>query len=232
MHAPARPKLTFLLVALSAAAIPARAQVAAEANAGYQTEADRARLARNLDRQSRVAEQKPAELVAALEIQPGQTVADVGSGPGFMTPYFVDAVGPNGQVIAEDIQQQFLDEVEGKVRDNGWKNVKTVLGTERDPNLPAASADLIFILDAYHHFNYPSDSLAKLRSALRPGGRLVVVDFYRSRKHPRMSKERLEGHIRLDRDGFRREIEQAGFQFARTFDHLPYQYVLIFERGS
>ena len=72
--------------------------------------------------------------------------------------------------------------------------------------------------------------LASLRHALKPDGRVVIVDFYRSRKHPRMPKERLQGHIRLDRDGFADEVRSAGFQLERAFDHLPHQYVLIFRK--
>ena len=130
------------------------------------------------------------------------------------------------------MEKAYGDEAEAHAIDlvEHFANAETVLGTETDPKLPPAAVDLIFILDAYHHFNYPEQSLAHLQKALKPDGRLAIIDFYRSRKHPRMSPERRQNHIRLDRDGFASEIAAAGFRLERKFDHLPYQYVLIFKK--
>ena len=228
-----RPVVTGALVvavALVAAVLPA--QVAEKANQGYQTEEQRKRVARNLDNPDRVERQRPAELLAELKINKGDTVADIGTGVGFMVPYLVDAVGPTGTVWAEDIQDDFLDKVKEKIQSNGWSNVKTVKGGQTDVKLPAGSLDLGFILDVYHHLNYPADTMATVHKAIKPGGRLVVVDFYRSREHPRMSEERRMNHIRLDRDGFAAEIEAAGFRLERHFDHMPHQYVLIFRKAG
>jgi ubiquinone/menaquinone biosynthesis C-methylase UbiE len=217
-------------ILLCAAASPA--QLSQKANEGYQTPEDRARVAQSLESKDREERQRPRELLAAIGIKPGQTIADIGSGPGFMEPYFLEAVGPSGKIYAEDIQQDFLNQVEAKVKENGWKNVETILGSQNDPKLPAGKVDLAFILDAYHHFEQPQETLGNIRASLAPGGRLAVIDFYRGRPHPTMSKERLEGHIREDRDGFAAEIERAGFKLIRHFDHLPYQYVLLFERAQ
>ena len=215
---------------LVAALLPA--QVAEKANQGYQTEEQRARVARNLDNPDRVERQRPVELLAELKINKGDVVADIGTGVGFMVPYLVDAVGPSGTVWAEDIQDDFLAKVKEKIQSNGWSNVKTVKGAQKDVKLPASSLDLGFILDVYHHFNYPAETLATVHRAIKPGGRLVVIDFYRSREHPRMSEERRLNHIRLDRDGFAAEIEAAGFRLERHFDHMPHQYVLILRRAG
>ena len=212
---------------LTAALLPA--QLSKEANAGYKTAEDRARVAQSLQSDEREQRQKPRELIASIGVKKGWTIADIGSGPGFMEPYFLEAIGPTGKIYAEDIQQDFLDQVKAKIKENGWKNVETILGGQTNPNLPKGKVDLAFILDAYHHFEQPQVTLGHIRESLKPGGQLAVVDFYRSRPHPTMSKERLEGHIREDRDGFAAEIEKAGFQLVRTFDHLPYQYVLLFE---
>ena len=218
------------LVLVFAAASPG--QLSKKANEGYQTEEDRARVARSLDSEDREQRQKPRELLASIGLKEGQTVADIGSGPGFMEPYFVEVIGPSGKLYAEDIQQDFLDQVDAKIEENGWKNVETILGGQVDPKLPKGKIDLAFILDAYHHFEYPEKTMAKVGESLAPGGRVVMVDFYRSRKHPTMSQERLMGHIREDRDGFAKEIESAGFKLVRHFDHLPHQYVLIFEKAD
>ncbi len=210
-------------------AVAASAQLSREANERYRSEEGRARVARTLDSADREQRQKPRELLVSIGVEKGMTVADIGSGPGFMEPYFVEAIGPLGKLYAEDIQQDFLDKVEAKVEENGWKNVETILGGQVDPKLPKGEIQLAFILDAYHHFEQPVKTMKKVRQSLAPGGRLAMIDFYRSRKHPTMSEERLKGHIREDRDGFAKEIESAGFELIRHFDHLPHQYVLIFE---
>jgi ubiquinone/menaquinone biosynthesis C-methylase UbiE len=221
-----------LLLAIALLAIALPAQVAEKANERYQTSEGRAGIAKGLGSPDRVERQKPAELVASLGIKVGQVVADVGTGVGFMLPYFVAAVGSSGKVYAQDIQEDFLNQARSKIQENGWTNVETVLGEQTDVRLPENSIDLAFILDAYHHFTYPGKTVATVRSALKPGGRLVVVDFYRSREHPSMSEERLKDHIRLDRDGFAAEIRSVGFDLVRQYDHLPYQYVLIFQKGG
>lgn len=221
-----------LVLAFFLAAIPASAQVATEANERYANEKFREGLAKSLDDPERVERDKPDRLVAELNLRPGDVVADIGSGVGFMIPFFLGAIGPGGELYAQDVQQDFLDKVEEKKAERGWSNVETVLGDERNPNLPADTLDLAFALDAYHHFNYPEETLAHILAAVKPGGRFVVVDFYRSRPHPRMSPERLAGHIRKDRDGFAAEIQAAGFELVRMFDQLPYQYALIFRKPN
>lgn len=225
-----RAALHHAILLLTLVAGCAAAQVAEEANRGYETREDRSRVARNLENPDREGSQKPRELVAKLGIEKGDTVADIGTGVGFMLPYLREAVGPAGRVYAEDIFPDFLEKAQKKIDKHGWKNVATVLGAEKDVKLPRGSIDLALILDVYHHFNYPREVLTSLRNALKPDGRVVIVDFYRSRKHPRMSKDRLENHIRLDRDGFMGEVKSAGFKLDRTFDHFPHQYVLVFEK--
>ncbi len=206
------------------------AQLAEKANEGYRTEQGRENVARGLDNPDRVKEQKPRALLKEIGLRKGDTVADIGTGVGFMIPFFLEVVGPQGKVLAEDIQQDFLDKVIAKKKEEGWTNVETVLGGQTDPKLPAGSVDLAFILDAYHHFEKPVETLKAIRASLKPGGRLALVDFYRFRTREGRSAEWTRNHIRADRDEFRAEVEQAGFTFERTFDHLPYQYVLLFKK--
>ena len=219
-------------LALFLLATTASPQLSEKANEGYRTPEGRERVANNLDNPDREKNQKPRELIASIGVRKGDVVADVGTGVGFMLPYFVEAIGTTGFIYAEDIQQDFLDKTQERIDAGGWKNVETVLGDQVDPKLPAGKIDLAFILDAYHHFEFPLDTLKSLRQSLKPDGRLVVVDFYRSRPHPTMSEERLQGHIRLDRDGFTKEIESAGFRLDRYFDHLPHQYAIIFRKTA
>ena len=117
-----------------------------EGHSGYQTKEQRERVARNLGRPEREKSQKPRELIAAIGVNKGDVNADIGSGVGFMLPYFLEVIGPGGKIYAEDIQQDFLDTVEEKKSKNNWENVETILGDQKDPKLPAGQIDLAFIL--------------------------------------------------------------------------------------
>jgi ubiquinone/menaquinone biosynthesis C-methylase UbiE len=224
--------LLFAVALASLAGSICFAQVAAEANAGYKTAEGRARVAQSLANPEREKEQKPRELIASIGVERGDVVADIGTGVGFMIPYFLEAIGPQGKVYAEDIQQDFLDQVQAHKAEQGWENVETILGDQIDPKLPANSVDVAFILDAYHHFEQPAETMRAIQGALKPDGRLVVVDFYRSRSREGRDPDWAKNHIRADRDEFRAEIEAAGLVFERTFDHLPHQYALIFRKGD
>jgi len=210
------------------------AQVATDANKNYQTPEGRAALARGLDSEDRDARQLPGELVQRIGVKTGDTVIDVGAGPGYMLPWLSRAVGPSGHVIAEDIQSDFLDLARAKAKRESLQNVDFIQGTEKDPNLPAAAADLVLVLDTYHHFNYPEQMLAGIRKSLRAGGRLAIVEFYKrpgsmSGSDPNWSLR----HIRLDADDVIREIESNGFRLQSRRDHIPgKQYIAIFTKTS
>lgn len=207
-------------------ACAAWAQVATEANKDYQTPEGRARIAKTLQDQSRIDRLKPREMVALLEIQPGSTVADVGTGAGVMLPYFSEAVGAGGKVIAEDIATDFLEKAKARIQDNKLANITTVLGNEKDPKLPEGQVDLAFVLDAYHHFNYPADMLANIKRGLKPDGRLVIADFYQKKRGPQ--DKDMSNHIRADRDQVIKEIEENGYKLLTYKDHGTSQYILIF----
>src|SRR5437660_1566098 len=135
----------------------------------------------------------------------------MGTGPGYMLPYLSRAVGPNGRVIAQDIQSDFLDRARAKANREGLKNVEFVLGTDSDPRLAAGSADLILVLDAYHHFDYPDRMLAKLAEALKPNGRVALVEYYKRRGAMGAGDpDRPLTHIRLDADDVVKEVEANG----------------------
>jgi len=223
--------MNFVMTALLAAA-SALAQVAGPANAGYRTPEGRAQVAAGLGAPDRDARQKPRELVAALDLKPGMTVVDLGTGVGYMLPHLSAAVGAGGSVIAEDIQQDFLDKAKAKARQEHLETVQFVLGTDRDPRLPANSADLILVLDAYHHFDYPQQMLAKLSEALKPSGRLAIVEYYKRRGAMGAGDpDRPLSHIRLDADDVVKEVESNGFRLLKRQEHVPgSQYIAIFEK--
>ena len=133
-------------------------------------------------------------------------------------------------IFAVDIYPEFIDKTRKRIIAAGWRNVDTVLGTERDPKLPANRLDAAILLDTYHHLNYPVATMRGVHRALKSGGRLFVIDYYRSRPHPAASPEQLRRHIRLDRDDVVKEVEAEGFHLAKTFDHMPFMYVLVFEK--
>lgn len=220
-------RLARILLAASLFPAGAPAQVAENANAHYHTEQQRKHMADMLLRAERDRQQKPQELVDALGIRPGMTVADVGTGAGYMLPFLSRAVGPNGRVLAEDIYADFLQRANERARAEGLENVRTILGTETDASLPPGAVDLGLVLDAYHHFNYPGPMLASLRRALRPNGRLAIVEYYR-RPGAMPGGDAVE-HVRADQDEVIREVQANRFRLTEKRDHIPgRQYIAVF----
>jgi ubiquinone/menaquinone biosynthesis C-methylase UbiE len=215
-----------LIPALLSAAF---AQVADKANAGYKTPEGRDQVARSLIAPDRDAKQKPDELVKAMQLQPGMTVADIGTGAGYMLPFLSRAVGPGGRVLAEDIQDDFLAKARAHATEGKLGNVDFIKGTEKDPTLPAASVDVALALDSYHHYDYPREMLAGLRAGLKPGGRLVIVEYYKSPTS--MPNGRAMEHIRLDKPDVIKEVEANGFHLVSQREQVKdSQYMLTFAR--
>lgn len=205
----------------------ASAQVADKANAGYKTPEGREQVARSLIAPDRDVRQKPRELVEALALRPGMAVADIGTGAGYMLPFLSRAVGSEGKVYAEDIQDDFLAKARAHAESERLGNVIYVKGTEKDPMLPAGSVDLALALDSYHHYDYPEAMLAGLRRGLKPGGRLAIVEYYKS--PAAMPNGRAMQHIRLDKPDVIREVEANGFRLLSQRDHVKdSQYMLTF----
>ena len=205
------------------------AQVATQANTQYQTEKGRKSLATGLGGAGRDAFEKPRDVVRAMGLQKGMTVADVGTGIGYMLPFLSRAVGPDGRVIAEDIFDDFLASAKQRASNQNLANVTFVKGTETDPGLSEGSADEVLALDVYHHFDYPEKMLAGIHKALKPGGKLVVVEYY---KRPEaMPEGRAMTHIRLDMPDVIREIEASHFHLLAEQEHIKdSQYILVLEK--
>jgi ubiquinone/menaquinone biosynthesis C-methylase UbiE len=169
------------------------------------------------------------EIVAAMGLEPGMAVADIGAGTGLFTRMFAEQVGPMGKVYAVDIAQPFLDHIARDAKDRKQKQVVTVLGSQDSTNLPAQSVDVVFLSDVYHHLEKPEKTLASIKRALRPRGRLVVVEFDRVEGR---SSEFVLKHVRASQAVFRKEIEGAGFFVVPTPDppKLKENFFLSFEK--
>lgn len=166
-------------------------------------------------------------IVSESGVRPGMAVADVGAGTGLFTLLFARAVGPRGTVDAVDIVPAFLSHIETEARKQDLANVRSVVCTERSVELAPNSTDLVFICDAYHHFEYPGDTLASIRTALRRRGTLVLVEF---RREEGQSSEWILRHVRAGQRVFEEEITRAGFRKVREADFLRDNYLVVFEK--
>ena len=165
------------------------------------------------------------EIVSALDLDPGMDVAEIGAGTGFIANEIARKVGSDGTVYAQEISQQALDHILENARREGISNIKPVLGAFRDTNLDRDSTDVIVTIRAYHHFEYPGDMLASIKSALRPDGRFVVLD------HPRLVEDRepiVSRHIRASQGTVIKEILDAGFVLEKSITTIPGMYYLVF----
>jgi ubiquinone/menaquinone biosynthesis C-methylase UbiE len=163
---------------------------------------------KRFESESREVYAKRAEILAVCDIRPGMAVADVGAGTGLYTFQLAAMVGPKGTVYAVDIAPAFLKYLGDQAEKRGLaKVVKPLKGGQETTNLPPGSVDLVFICDAYHHFEKPAQMLASIYAALRPGGRVILVDFD---KRPDASGF-IKGHARAEKEVYFKEFESAGF---------------------
>jgi protein-L-isoaspartate O-methyltransferase len=180
-----------------------------------------------LERPEREAEEAPTKAVAALALRPGQMVADIGAGSGYYTMLLSKAVGPRGRVYATDIQPEMLALIKKKVDGTGTSNVQLVLGTATESQLPDAAVDLALMVDVYHELAQPQTFLRSVKRALRPEGRLVLIEF---RKESPWVPIRDEHKMTIG--DARLELEAEGYRFDRVIDVLPWQHILVFGRGT
>ncbi|MGD8317255.1 MAG: methyltransferase domain-containing protein [Myxococcales bacterium] len=181
---------------------------------------DPATYARELDDPQRDAWQKPREVVALLDAQPGMIAADLGVGSGYFLPYLSAAVGPDGRVIALDADRGMIGLVRSRIEEEGLHLVEPRLVDAEDPGLSARSVDRILVVDTWHHITDRTAYARKLRAALRPGGLLLIVDFdMDSPVGPPAGK-------RLTPESVLRELRAAGFETERLGESLPYQYAI------
>ncbi len=180
-----------------------------------------------LERENREAEEAPSKAIEALDLRPGMTVADVGAGSGYYTVRLAKRVGPSGRVFATDVQPGMLEILERRLAREGLPNVTTILSTDENPGLPAASLDLALMVDVYHELQSPQAFMRRLRDALKPDGRLVLLEF--RKEDPRVPI--LEVH-KMSVAEVRRELAADGFTLDRVVDVLPWQHIIVLKPGG
>jgi len=174
--------------------------------------------AKVLDDPSRDEWQKPHDVVMALNLKPAETIADIGAGTGYFARRFANHAG---KVYAVDIDEKLL----AIAGNHAPPNLETVVATPHDPRLPLRSVDIVFFCDVLHHIENRPAYYAKIAEALKPGGRVVVIDFY--------EKPLPVGpppSMKLSDNAVIEEFQKAGFKLSKRLDTLPYQYFLFFEK--
>jgi ubiquinone/menaquinone biosynthesis C-methylase UbiE len=168
-------------------------------------------------------------IVAASQVGPGMSVADIGAGTGLFTRLFAPAVEPDGKVYAIDISSNFIDNILRTCHEQGLSNVQGIVNTPTDIGLPANTIDLAFITDTYHHFEYPRQTLASIHQALRGEGRVIIIDF---RRDPHINSNWVMSHVRGNKAQVIQEVQAAGFLLVDDKPLLRTNYFLVFIKSG
>jgi ubiquinone/menaquinone biosynthesis C-methylase UbiE len=179
-----------------------------------------------LERPERQEEERTDLLIEALDLKPGQVVADIGAGTGYISEKMARKVGDEGAVYAEDIQPEMIALLKRKLQLLRLTNVRPLLGTETDPRLPAATVDLIIMVDVYHEFDRPYEMTENMISGLKPGGRLVFVE-YRGEDPAvpiKLVHKMTEAQVKKEMAAF------PGMEWAETKEMLPQQHIIFFRK--
>jgi ubiquinone/menaquinone biosynthesis C-methylase UbiE len=177
-----------------------------------------------LERQEREQEENTTQLVKNLAIQPGQVIADIGAGSGYHSALLSKIVG-KGKVYAVDVEPEMISYLKGRIKREGQKNIIPVLSTEKNVSLPANSVDLMLLVDVYHEFSFPYEMAQSMLEALKPGGKLVLVEF--RAEDPNVPIKAI--HKMSEKQAVK-EFKAAGFTFEKNTSNLPWQHCLIFRK--
>lgn len=177
-----------------------------------------------LERPSREMTEQPQQVVDALDLKPTDVVADIGAGTGYFS-FRISPSVPQGKVLAVDIQPEMVDILDFLKKENKISNVASILGRVTDPNLPQESVDLALMVDAYHEFEYPKEMMAGIVRSLKPGGRVVLVEY--KRENPLILIKALH---KMTQKQARKEMKVVGLQWLETKNFLPQQHIMIFQK--
>jgi ubiquinone/menaquinone biosynthesis C-methylase UbiE len=180
-----------------------------------------------LERPERDEEEHTEKLVEQLRVKPGEVIADIGAGTGYFTRRLAKRAGPGGAVLAVDIQQEMLDLLTNKMAEAGVTNVKPVLGTITDPKLAANSVDLTLMVDVYHEFDHPWEMMQAITRALKPGGRVVFVEF--RGEDPTVPIKLLH---KMTEAQVKKEMSALPLEWVETIGVLPRQHIIVFRKTT
>lgn len=178
-----------------------------------------------LDRSERETEEAPELALDAIGIRKGQVVADVGAGTGYFTLRIARRVGAEGKVYANDVQPEMLDKLRANAQREKLSNIETVLGSVADPKLPAGKIDVVLLVDVYHEFSQPQEMLQHIRAALKPDGRLVLLEY---RKEDPAIPIRQEHKMSVTE--VKAEVEAEGYKLEKVVETLPRQHIIVFKK--
>lgn len=180
------------------------------------------------EKEGREAFDHREKIVAACQLRAGMAVADVGAGTGLFTRMFAPLVGDKGRVFAVDISKEFVDHIERAARKDNLKNIEGVVCKPDSVGLPASSVDLVFVCDTYHHFEFPHKTMQSIHKALKPGGRVVLVDYQRVAGK---STDWVMSHVRAGQEEVEKEVTECGFKrVGEVKDLLKENYLVVFEK--
>ncbi len=178
-----------------------------------------------LERTEREAEERVSLLLQNMALRPGETVADIGAGSGYHVFRMAPLVGPSGSIKAIDIQQEMLDFMAARAKENQVKNVELVLGSEKSLGLPPASVDKMLLVDVYHEFAFPKEMGQSIFTALKPGGLVFLIEYrYEDPDVP------IKWVHKMTEKQAVAELKAAGFAFVKNIDNLPWQHCLVFTK--
>ena len=179
-----------------------------------------------LERPSRDLEEQPDRLLEALTLQPTDVVADIGAGTGYFS-FRISRLLPQGKVLAVDIQPEMIEILNFFKQEDAIANVEPILASDTDPHLPADSVDLALLVDAYHEFEFPKEMIENIVTGLKPGGRLVLVE-YRG-ENPFIP---IKGLHKMTQKQVKQELQALGLTWQKTQETLPQQHIITFTKNS
>ena len=179
-----------------------------------------------LEREERDKEENTGLLLKNLNVQPGMLIADIGAGSGYYSSLLSKMVG-NGKIYAVDVEPEMISFLNNRIRAEKTKNVVPVLSTEQTVGLPTNSIDLMLLVDVYHEFSYPYEMGLAMLEALKPGGKLVLVEF---RTEDAMVP--IKTIHKMSEKQAVREFKAAGFIFEKNISNLPWQHCMVFRKNK
>ena len=178
-----------------------------------------------LDRPTREEEEYPAKVLDVLDLHSGEVVCDLGAGSGFFTFRMALKVGPTGKVYAVDVQDAMIEALRAHAAERHATNVEVVQASETDPHLPLDSLDLVLLVDVYHELAYPYEVMTRVREALKPGGRVVFVEYRKEDPAVRIKEVHKMTVAQL-----KKEMNAVNLVHVRTIESLPLQHIVIFQK--